>query len=181
MACPGARALAALALALASVLLALLAFWMARRGYGLIFAVMLAALALRLTLLTDAPPGLHRDEAVSLVDAWSLLQTGRDHLGHLLPLAAFEAYGDWISPLLTYLEIPLVALLGPATLAARLVTALAGALVVPILYALARELELTVPAAAIAALVAALSPWQIFSAGWRYRRGWYRLAGRSAC
>jgi 4-amino-4-deoxy-L-arabinose transferase-like glycosyltransferase len=112
--------------------------------------------------LTSAPPGLHRDEAVSLVDAWNLVQTGRDHMGHLLPLAAFEAYGDWTSPLLTYLQVPLVALAGPSPLVARLVTAIVGALAVPVVYALARSLRLPVAAAGCAALVCALSPWQIY-------------------
>jgi hypothetical protein len=149
-------------LALAALPLFLLAGWLARRGYGVVTGLTGLTLALRLLWLTEAPPGLHRDEAVSLVDAWNLLHTGRDHLGHVLPLAAFEAYGDWISPLLTYLEMPFVALLGPQPLAARLVTVLVGALCVPVVYALARALDLPRAGALAAALVAALSPWQIF-------------------
>ena len=118
-------------------------------------------MALRLLWIADTPPLLHRDEAVSLVDAWQLARTGHDHLGHLLPIAAFEAYGDWIAPLLTYLLLPWVALFGPQPLVARLVVAVFGALAVPCIYGLVRELRL--PAAAPwAALVAALSPWQIF-------------------
>ena len=135
--------------------------WAIARGYGLIVGLTLLGLALRLLWIADSPPLLHRDEAVSLVDAWQLARTGRDHLGHLLPLAAFEAYGDWISPLLTYLLLPWIALVGPQPLAARLVVAIFGALAVPCVYGLVRELRL--PAAAPwAALVAALSPWQIF-------------------
>jgi 4-amino-4-deoxy-L-arabinose transferase-like glycosyltransferase len=52
-------------------------------------------------------------------------------------------------------------LVGPQPLAARLVVAVFGALAVPCVYGLVRELRM--PAAAPwAALVAALSPWQIF-------------------
>jgi len=155
-----ALVLAAL-LAAASVVLALGMAWAITRGYGLIVGLALLGLVLRLLWIADSPPLLHRDEAVSLVDAWQLARTGHDHLGHLLPLAAFEAYGDWISPLLTYLLLPLIALVGPQPLAARLIVAVFGALAVPCVYGLVRELRM--PAAAPwAALVAALSPWQIF-------------------
>jgi 4-amino-4-deoxy-L-arabinose transferase-like glycosyltransferase len=151
----------ALLLAAASVLLVMGMAWAIARGHGLVVGLTLLGLALRLLWIADSPPLLHRDEAVSLVDAWQLAHTGRDHLGHLLPLAAFEAYGDWISPLLTYLLVPWVALAGPQPLVARVVVAIFGALAVPCVYGLARELRL--PAAAPwAALVAALSPWQIF-------------------
>jgi 4-amino-4-deoxy-L-arabinose transferase-like glycosyltransferase len=151
----------ALLLATASVLLAAGMAWAIARGYGLVVGLTLLGLALRLLWIADSPPLLHRDEAVSLVDAWQLARTGHDHLGHLLPLAAFEAYGDWIAPLLTYLLLPWVALLGPQPLVARMVVAVFGALAVPCIYGLVRELRL--PAAAPwAALVAALSPWQIF-------------------
>jgi len=152
----------ALLLTLASLPALALGRWLVRRGYGTLLALTLLGLVLRLLWLTDAPPGLHRDEAVSLVDAWNLLQTGHDHLGHFLPIAAFEAYGDWLSPLLTYLEVPLVALLGPQPLAARLATALTGALAVPAVFGMASELRLPRSAAIGAALVTALSPWQIY-------------------
>jgi hypothetical protein len=150
-----------LLLALLALPLSLLAELALRRGCVEVVALGALALLLRLLWLDRLPPGFNVDEVVSLVDAWHLLHTGRDHLGHLLPLGAFEAFGDWISPLLTYLELPFVALLGPAPLAGRLVTALAGALAAPAGYGLARALALPRPAAALLALVAALSPWQI--------------------
>lgn len=156
-----AAGLAAL-LALAGLAALLIAWRLARMGYGAPLGAAALGLALRTLWLADAPPGMHRDEAVSLVDAWNIAQTGRDHLGHLLPLAAFEAYGDWLSPMLTYLEAPWVALAGPSPLAARMVTAVIGALAAPAVYALARALRLPAVAAACAAFVCALSPWQIY-------------------
>jgi 4-amino-4-deoxy-L-arabinose transferase-like glycosyltransferase len=147
--------------AIAGVVLAVGVAWASRRGYGLIVGLTLLGLVLRLLWIADSPPLLHRDEAVSLVDAWHVARTGYDHLGHLLPIAAFEAYGDWISPLLTYLLLPWIALAGPQPLVARLIVAIFGALAVPCVYGLVRELRM--PAAAPwAALIAALSPWQIF-------------------
>jgi 4-amino-4-deoxy-L-arabinose transferase-like glycosyltransferase len=148
-------------LAAASVVLAIGIAWAIARGHGLIVGLTLLGLVLRLLWIVDSPPLLHRDEAVSLVDAWQLARTGHDHLGHLLPIAAFEAYGDWISPLLTYLLLPWIALVGPQPLAARVIVAVFGALAVPCVYGLVRELRMPV-AAPWAALVAALSPWQIF-------------------
>jgi len=140
---------------------ALILWWCGTSGWGLVAGVTLLGLGLRLFQLDTLPVGFFQDEAVSAVDAWSLLQTGRDHLGHMWPLGAFESFGDWVSPLLIYTQLPSVALLGPGPLGARLPAALAGALAIPILYAIGRELALPGWAAALAGLAAALSPWQI--------------------
>jgi hypothetical protein len=137
-------------------------YWLAQRRLAAIGAVLLLGAGVRLYGLTGSPPGMHRDEMVSLVDAWHLLHTARDHHGQWLPLAAFEAYGDWISPLLAYLHLPAVALLGPTPLAARLTTALIGTLLPLVLYHLARKLDLPHWAALLTALAAALSPWSVF-------------------
>jgi len=112
----------ALGLALAALLLIVVMNWSAHRGYGAECALFLLAIGLGCIWLNSVPPGWRPDEVVSLVDAWNLAHTRRDHLGHLLPLGAFEAFGDWISPLLTYLEVPVVALIGPQPIAGRLVT-----------------------------------------------------------
>ncbi|HEU5104186.1 MAG TPA: hypothetical protein VFU22_34450 [Roseiflexaceae bacterium] len=148
--------------ALALMLLVVGFAWSVRRGHAIVAGLALLAIVPRVVLPLVAPPGLRPDEVVSLVDAWNIARTGRDHLGNLLPLGAQEAFGDWISPLLTYLELPAVALFGPAPLAGRLVTAVFGALAAPLVYVLARALRLPTLAAACAGVVAALSPWQIF-------------------
>jgi hypothetical protein len=158
---PVRAAQSALLVALASVPLALVAAWSIRRGYALVAALTGLGLLLRAVQLTRVPPGFFQDEAVSLVDAWHLAQTGRDHLGHFLPLGALEAFGDWISPLFTYLAVPVVALFGPSLLAGRLLAAALGALAIPAGYGLARALRLPRTASLCVALCVALSPWQI--------------------
>jgi 4-amino-4-deoxy-L-arabinose transferase-like glycosyltransferase len=163
---PSGMPLRAAALALLATLVGVLLIiggrWLVRRGYGALAAITALALLLRLVMLGQVPPGLDQDELVSMVDAWYLLHTGHDHRGNWLPIGAFEAFGDWISPLLTYLELPLVAVLGHQNpLAGRLVSALAGALAVPAGYALVRVLALPRIAALGTALIIALSPWQI--------------------
>jgi 4-amino-4-deoxy-L-arabinose transferase-like glycosyltransferase len=158
---PFGATIQALLLSIASIVLALALAVASRSGYGTIAILTLVGLGLRLFWITYTPPLMHRDELVSLVDAWNLANTGHDHLGHILPIAAFEAYGDWVSPMLTYLLLPWVALFGPQPIVARIVTAAFGTLAIPAIYGLVRELRM--PAAAIcAALVTALSPWQIF-------------------
>src|SRR3712207_9193481 len=54
----------------------------------------------------------NQDEAIGGYDAYSLWLTGRDHLGHSFPLAGLESFGDWVSPLLTFLTVPAVGLFG---------------------------------------------------------------------
>jgi len=158
---PFGATIQALLLSIASIVLTLVLTLASRRGYGTIAVLTLVGLGLRLLWITDTPPLMHRDELVSLVDAWNLAYTGHDHLGRLLPIAAFEAYGDWVSPMLTYLLLPWVALFGPQPIVARIVTAVFGALAIPAIYGIVRELRM--PAAAVcAAAVTALSPWQIF-------------------
>ncbi|MCS6880755.1 MAG: glycosyltransferase family 39 protein [Oscillochloridaceae bacterium] len=163
---PGGWPVDALArsLALLPVYLAVAAAfaWSVRRGLAAPLALFGLALGLRVFQLQSTPPGWRVDEVISLVDAWHLSRTGRDHLGHLLPLGAFEALGDWISPLLTYLELPFVALFGPERMVGRMVTAVAGALAAPLGYALARALGLGPLGAFATGLMMALSPWQVF-------------------
>lgn len=152
----------ALLVALATPLVWLAGRWLLRRGYGPLALVTLLALGLRAIWLDHAPPGAHHDELVSLVDAWYLLHTGHDHHGNGWPLGAFEAFGDWISPLLTYLFLPAVALAGgPLPLAGRWVTVLVGTLAVPLSYGLAREFGWPRIAALACAVVTALAPWQV--------------------
>ncbi|HET9224619.1 MAG TPA: glycosyltransferase family 39 protein, partial [Roseiflexaceae bacterium] len=158
---PTRAAMDALKIALAGISLALIAAWSVRRGVAAVAALTGLGLLLRVAQLTYVPPGFFQDEAVSLVDAWHLAQTGRDHLGHLLPLGALEAFGDWISPLFTYLAVSAVALFGPSLLAGRLLAATLGALAIPAGYGLARALRLPKVAALCVALVVAISPWQI--------------------
>jgi hypothetical protein len=159
---PTRAALDALPFALASIPITLIAGWCIRRKCAAIAAVTTLGLLLRVLLLDRAPGGFFQDEAVALVDAWHLIHTGRDHMGQLLPLGAFEAFGDWVSPLFTYALVPAALLVGPDNVvAARLVAALAGALTIPAAYGLARTLRLPFVAALAVALVVALSPWQI--------------------
>ena len=109
--------------------------------------------------LDGVPPGFHWDEACVGYDAYSILKTGRDHHGHLLPLNE-EAFNDYRRPLLTYSPIPLIEVFGLKVTSVRLGAALWGISDLVAITALG-GLMLGWPGAAAAAVFAAVSPWHL--------------------
>jgi 4-amino-4-deoxy-L-arabinose transferase-like glycosyltransferase len=136
----------------------------ARAHLALAGIVALAAV-LRLTALDSAPAGLNQDEAVNGYDAFCLGLTLRDHHGQLLPVM-LQSFGDWVSPLLTYLTVPFVRLFDLSKVAIRLPVALLGIASVPLLYVLARRLFGRVDVGIVAAAILAISPWSIMLSRW---------------
>ena len=128
-------------------------------------AVLVAA-ALRFFNLTGVPSALNQDEAVNRYDAYSLLLTGRDHLGHPFPIAGLESFGDWVSPLLTFLSVPFVGAWGLDLWTIRAVTAIAGVLAVPLVYRLGVELLGSRAVGVGAAWLLAVSPWHVHMSRW---------------
>ncbi|OGK62026.1 hypothetical protein A2334_04105 [Candidatus Roizmanbacteria bacterium RIFOXYB2_FULL_38_10] len=57
------------------------------------------------------PPCFNADEAAFGYNAYSLLNTGRDEYGTLLPLR-LKSFGDYKMPLYSYLSIPFIAIFG---------------------------------------------------------------------
>jgi 4-amino-4-deoxy-L-arabinose transferase-like glycosyltransferase len=122
------------------------------------FAIM-AGIALRTLWLDSAPPGLHPDEACEGYDAYSILETGRDHRGHFMPLA-MEGFHDYRMPLFQYSLVPLVAAFGLKVWVIRLGAALWGIIDLMAVTAIALVM-LGPPGAAAAALLYALCPWPL--------------------
>ncbi len=122
----------------------------------ILLAIVLLAAALRLYRLDALPPGLYHDEAYNGLDALALLRGEPRPLFHevweqvafadkvdTLPHGRFPIFfvGNYgREPLFYYLLALSLALVGTSPLAIRLVPALAGVLVVPAVYWLAREL-----------------------------------------
>jgi hypothetical protein len=94
-----------------------------RRDVAFVAALTLLAAFLRLWRLGDLPPGLHVDEAFNILDA-------RAVLGGWRPVFLPANAGREV--LFTYLQAPVLALLGDAIFSARLVSAIAGTLTVPV-------------------------------------------------
>jgi 4-amino-4-deoxy-L-arabinose transferase-like glycosyltransferase len=127
----------------------------------LVALAMVIGSALRFIDLTGVPPSLNQDEAVNGYDAYSLFWTGRDHHGHLFPLAGLESFGDWVSPLLTFLTSPAVGVLGLRVDVVRGVCAAVGVLAIPVLYRLGVELFSRRTVGVVAAWYMALDPWAV--------------------
>lgn len=122
----------------------------------------------RLESLTTLPIALFGDEIDVGYQAWSLITTGRDYMGHLLP-TYIQSLAEWRAPLLMYLTAPFVGLLGPTDLAVRLPVALVGIASIYLIFLLSKTLfsSPTHPAprikhlALFSALLLALTPWHI--------------------
>src|SRR5438105_9814607 len=90
-----------------------------------IFLIILFSAVLRIWNLGTVPPHLTSDEAAVGYNAYSILKTGRDEYGTLLPIN-LKSFGDYKPAFYTYLDIPFIAALGLNELAVRLPSGIAG-------------------------------------------------------
>ncbi len=125
----------------------------------LLACIMLLAACTRFPYLDQIPPGLYSDEASAAYDAYSIMRTGRDHYGVLLPLYC-RGFDFWWAALIYYLAIPPIALGGLNVFTARFSVALLGLLTVWLTYLLLKD-RLNPVAALWAAFLLAISPWHI--------------------
>ncbi|KKQ51383.1 MAG: hypothetical protein UT40_C0043G0004 [Candidatus Woesebacteria bacterium GW2011_GWA1_39_21b] len=135
-----------------------------------LFIIVVLAFFLRFYLLSVIPVGFNPDEASFGYDAYSILKTGKDQWGYSWPLV-LESFGDFKSPLYTYLAMPSVAMFDLSKFSVRLPNALLGTAAVYITYLLVTVLQKDIKnrspitdnrsLASIAALLLAISPWHI--------------------
>lgn len=126
----------------------------------ILLVIILLALVLRCWNLSSNPPGLTWDEAALGYNAYSLLLTGKDEYGNLLPLN-LKSFGDYKPALYAYLDIPFIALFGLNELAVRLPSAIFGVFGVFGVFLLTQELFKKRSLALLAAFFLAISPWHI--------------------
>jgi 4-amino-4-deoxy-L-arabinose transferase-like glycosyltransferase len=132
--------------------------------------ILLLAFLLRFVSFSQYPVGFNADEASFGYDAYSILHTGRDQWGNFMPLV-LKSFGDYKSPVYSYIAIPFVGLLGLTKFAVRFPNILVGVLAVLVVYLLTKEIskrykkELSVdnpePFALVAAFLLAVNPWHI--------------------
>ena len=115
--------------------------------------------------LTAVPPALNQDEAVNGYDAFTLGINLRDHHGNFLP-PMLESFGDWASPLITYLTIPFVKIFGLSLFSIRLVVALLGVGSVYLMYLLLKEIFIRNDLALLGTFIFAVSPWRFTLSRW---------------
>lgn len=94
----------------------------------IIFFLILFFSFIRLYKLDTLPPSMYWEEAALGYDAYSIFKTGKDHHGNVMPLIAFESFGDWKPSLYFYSIVPFIALFGLNEWAVRLPAAISGIL-----------------------------------------------------
>ncbi len=141
---------------------------MNRKQKIILLSILFFAAILRLWKLGSVPPGLTPDEASLGYNAYSILKTGRDEYGKLLPIV-FKSFGDYKPGLYVYTAIPFVELFGLNEWSVRLSSALAGILIVYLIYRISSLLitkhvhsDAGILLSIIVAFVAATNPWLIY-------------------
>ncbi len=130
----------------------------------LIFIVSLG-LTLRLFYLDSRPVGFTWDEAALGYNAYSLLKTGKDEYGKILPVV-FKSFGDYKPGLYIYLTVPAIKIFGLSEFATRLPSAIFGTLLIVVVYLLVSKLLSAQHLALSTAFLLAINPWSIhFSRG----------------
>lgn len=137
---------------------------------AIFLSIILLATFLRFYKLGVNPPALDWDEASLGYNAYSILITGKDEFGNLLPIS-IRSFEDYKPALYVYLSIPFIYLLGLSEIAIRLPSAIFGILTVLLTYFLVKKLlELKDPIKnypnirkfpLLVMLLLAISPWHI--------------------
>ncbi|MCD6225622.1 phospholipid carrier-dependent glycosyltransferase [bacterium] len=119
---------------------------------------------IRIVKVNSYPPLLW-DEAALGYNAYSVLKTGRDEYGKLLPLI-FKSFGDYKPGLYVYLTVPFVFFFGLNELAVRLPSVIFGSLTPIFLFLLVKEIFSSWQVAFWSAFTLTFLPWHIhFSRG----------------
>lgn len=137
----------------------------------LLLVVLALGFLLRVIGLSSYPSGFTPDEASFGYDAYSILKTGKDQWGKSFPLV-LQSFGDYKSPLYSYITIPFVAVFGLNKTSVRLPNAVVGTMAIYVTFLLVYELlkndYLQLPRgfdpkkiALAAATLLAISPWHI--------------------
>ena len=135
----------------------------------LLILVIFLGLILRVVSIDKYPPSLNWDEVSHGYNAYSILKTGKDEWGNLLP-AIFRAYGDFKLPLYIYLTVPFVFLFGLNPFSVKLVSIVAGSLTPIIIYLMLTKLfskKSIIPL--IGTIIFTLSPGTIFCLVWHLK------------
>lgn len=130
------------------------------KKWGLLVLILLIAFVLRFYKVTDIPPSLNWDEVSIGYNAYSVLKTGKDEWGELLPVH-FKSYGEYKLPAQIYASIPAIALLGLNDFSVRITPVIYGTLTVLFLYFFTLALFKRQSAALASAFFLSISPWHI--------------------
>ncbi|KKU93819.1 MAG: Glycosyl transferase family 39 [Candidatus Amesbacteria bacterium GW2011_GWC1_48_10] len=127
---------------------------------GGVTVVLVVALAVRVIGLGKYPVSMGIDEIANAYNAYSLLTTGHDEWGKVLPVT-LRSFNDYKPPVNIYLIVPSIAFFGKTEAAVRLPTAVLGALTAVVWAVWVRRWGMGRGVAIAAGLGLALSPWHI--------------------
>lgn len=127
-----------------------------------VLLILMSGAFLRFYQLGNIPAGIDVDEASQGYDAYSISQTGKDRYGESIPIF-LRSFGNYQSPLYTYLTILPVKILGLSVFSTRFVSALFGFLILVFTFLLILNTNLPRKflIATSAILLLAISPWAI--------------------
>jgi len=126
----------------------------------LISLIILLAGVIRLSGLSSLPNGLHWDELDTGYQAFSLLTTGRDYFGNILPVFP-HSFADFRTPIYIYSSIPQVYLFGLSAFSVRIGSVVFGLFSIALFYTLVTRLFSKPQIGLLAALGLAVSVWHI--------------------
>lgn len=121
---------------------------------------------LRVYRIDKVPPSPDWDEAALGYNAYSILKTGRDEFGTLLPLS-LRSFNDYKPAFYVYTAIPSVLIFGLNTFAVRLPSAIMGTLTVLGMFFLCEALRkffserISIKYSFFGAFMLAVSPWHL--------------------
>src|SRR5436190_9488678 len=121
-------------------------------------AVMIAAAVLYTARLNRVPSFLSSDEAAFALQAHAIATTAHDENGRLLPLYFQMMENIWFHPALVYSMAPVLAVVRPMPWAVRLPTVIVALCNILLVFAVARRLGLSYPAAIGASVLLGLTP-----------------------
>lgn len=130
------------------------------KEYIFLFFILCIAAVLRFWQLGAVPSGFDADEAAFGYNTYSIIKTGKDEYGTVLPII-LKSFGEYKPALYAYLSIPSVIIFGLTPFAVRFVSAFFGVLTVLVLYFLTLKLFDKKRIALITSLLFALLPWHI--------------------
>lgn len=123
--------------------------------------IVLLGFLLRTYKLSAIPNGFFCDEAATGYNAYSILKTGKDEFGKILPVW-FYSFGNNRLPLPIYMAVPFVGIFGLSEFSSRLASAFYGTLTIPLLLYLLYLLFPKIKAVAyFGALFLAIAPWHV--------------------
>lgn len=99
---------------------------MKRSWWLSVVGIVAIATCIRVFQIMQSPPSPYWEEVALGYDAYSILQTGKDHHGNAWPVVAFESFGDWKPSGYFYALVPFIWAFGLNVWSVRLLSVVAG-------------------------------------------------------